>query len=96
MGVTTRRPEEPYTNSVRTVLWEPGRVTAPATRAPPFEILEGVPDEIRRQLPDEVVDKLLAGVRSEEEIFGPGGIFGQLTKRLVERALEVELTDHLG
>ena len=64
--------------------------------APPFEILEGVPDEIRRQLPDEVVDKLLAGVRSEEEIFGPGGIFGQLTKRLVERALEVELTDHLG
>ena len=34
MGVTTRRPEEPYTNSVRTVLWEPGRVTAPATRAP--------------------------------------------------------------
>jgi len=32
-GVATRRPEEPYTNSVRTVLWEPGRVTAPATRA---------------------------------------------------------------
>ena len=32
-GVITRRPEEPYTNSVRTVLWEPGRVTAPATRA---------------------------------------------------------------
>jgi transposase-like protein len=23
-------------------------------------------------------------------------VFGQLTKRLVERALEVELTDHLG
>ncbi len=33
MGFTTRRPEEPYTTSVRTVLWEPGRVTAPATRA---------------------------------------------------------------
>ena len=32
-GVITRRPEEPYTNSVRTVLWEPGRATAPATRA---------------------------------------------------------------
>jgi hypothetical protein len=31
-GVITRRPEEPYTTSVRTVLWEPGRVTAPATR----------------------------------------------------------------
>ena len=34
--------------------------------------------------------------RGPEEIFGPGGVFGQLTKRLVERALEVELTDHLG
>src|ERR1019366_4526522 len=32
-GGITRRPEEPHTTSVRTVLWEPGRVTAPATRA---------------------------------------------------------------
>jgi hypothetical protein len=32
-GVITRRPEEPYTTSVRTVLWVPGRATAPATRA---------------------------------------------------------------
>ena len=55
-----------------------------------------MPDEIRRQLPDEVVDELLAGARTEEEIFGRGGVFGQLTRRLVERALEVELTDHLG
>ena len=31
-GVITRCPEEPYTNSVRTVLWEPGRATVPATR----------------------------------------------------------------
>src|SRR5437764_726326 len=64
--------------------------------APPPGILDGVPDEIRRQLPDEVVDELLAGARTEEEIFGQGGLFGQLTKRLVERAMEVELTDHLG
>src|SRR5437763_9797608 len=64
--------------------------------APPPGILDSVPDEIRRQLPDEVVDELLAGARTEDEIFGPGGVFGQLTKRLVERALEVELTDHLG
>jgi len=57
--------------------------------APPPGIVDGVPDEIRRQLPDEVVDELLAGARTEEEIFGPGGVFGQVTKRLVERALEV-------
>jgi len=38
----------------------------------------------------------LAGASSEEEIAGPGGLLAQLTKRLVERAMEVELTDHLG
>jgi putative transposase len=55
-----------------------------------------MPDEIRRKLPDEVVDELLVGARTEEEIVGPGGLLSQLTKRLVERALEVELTDHVG
>ena len=55
-----------------------------------------MPDEIRRKLPDELVDELLAGARTEEEIVGPGGLLAQLTKRLVERAMEVELTDHLG
>ena len=38
----------------------------------------------------------LAGAETEEEIVGPGGLLSQLTQRLVERALEVELTDHLG
>jgi putative transposase len=55
-----------------------------------------VPGDLRRQLPDDVVDELLAGARTEEEIVGPGGLLSQLTKRLVERALEVELTEHLG
>jgi putative transposase len=55
-----------------------------------------VPDDIRRQLPNDVVDELLAGARTEEEIVGPGGLLAQLTRRLVERALEVELSDHLG
>ena len=49
-------------------------------------------DEVKALLPDE----LLAGARTEDEIAGPGGLLGQLTKRLVERAMEVELTDHLG
>jgi putative transposase len=66
------------------------------TPATPSEILGQVPDEIRRRLPDDVVDELLAGARTEDEIVGPGGVLSQLTKRLVERALEVELTDHLG
>jgi putative transposase len=51
---------------------------------------------MREKLPDELVDELLAGAKTEAEIFGQGGLFGQLTKRLVERAMEVELTEHLG
>ena len=53
-------------------------------------------DDVRALLPDELIDELLAGARTEEQITGPGGLLGQLTKRLVERAMEVELTDHLG
>jgi putative transposase len=48
------------------------------------------------RLSDELIDELLAGASSEEEIVGPGGLLARLTKRLVERAMEVELTDHLG
>src|SRR5205807_2404009 len=48
------------------------------------------------RISDEVIDELLAGAKSEQEIAGPGGLLAQLTKRLVERAMEVELTDHLG
>jgi putative transposase len=48
------------------------------------------------RIPDEVIDQLLAGASTEQEIAGPGGLLAQLTKRLVERVMEVELTDHLG
>ena len=54
----------------------------------------GMPSD--RRISDEVIDELLAGASTEEEIAGPGGLLAQLTKRLVERAMEVELTDHLG
>jgi putative transposase len=49
-----------------------------------------------RRISDEVIDELLAGASTEEEIAGPGGLLAELTKRLVERAMEVEITDHLG
>lgn len=49
-----------------------------------------------RQISNEVIDELLAGAFTEEEIAGPGGLLAELTKRLVERAMEVEITDHLG
>jgi putative transposase len=49
-----------------------------------------------RRISNEVIDELLVGASTEEEIAGPGGLLAELTKRLVERAMEVELTDHLG
>jgi len=64
--------------------------------APPRSTREGLPSELRERLPDGLIDELLAGARSEEEIVGPGGLLAGLTKRLVERAMEVELTGHLG
>src|ERR1700728_4381258 len=76
---------------------EPGGAGEPSGEsAPPPGILERLPDGMREKLPDELVDELLAGAQSEEEIVGPGGVLSQLTKRLVERAMEVELTHHLG
>jgi putative transposase len=68
----------------------------PGEPAPPPGILDAMGDDLRRKLPNELVDELLAGASSEEEIVGPGGLLSQLTRRLVERAMEVELTDHLG
>ena len=57
---------------------------------------DGLPAELRERLGDELIDQLLAGARTQEEIVGPGGVLAQLTKRLVERAMDAELTDHLG
>ena len=54
----------------------------------------GVPSD--RRISNEVIDELLAGASTEEEIAGPGGLLAELTKRLIERALEVELTEHVG
>lgn len=45
---------------------------------------------------DELIDELLAGAKTPEEIIGSDGLLGRLTKRLVERAMDAEPTDHLG
>lgn len=44
----------------------------------------------------DAIDMLLANAKSSEDIFGPDGIIKQFTKILAERALQGELTDHLG
>jgi putative transposase len=44
---------------------------------------------------DKLFDELVAG-KTREELLGKDGILKQLTKRLVEHALEGEMTHHLG
>jgi len=44
---------------------------------------------------DELVDELLGGARTQEAIFGPGGVLKQLTAILVERVLKAEMSEHL-
>ena len=44
---------------------------------------------------DKMLDELLKG-KKPEEILGEGGLAKELTKRLVERALQGEMTAHLG
>src|SRR3990167_8524016 len=44
---------------------------------------------------DRLLDELLKG-KSPEQILGAQGLIKQITKRMVERALQAELTAHLG
>jgi putative transposase len=44
----------------------------------------------------EVLDQLLAGYEKPEDLTGEAGLFKQLKKALIERALGAELTEHLG
>jgi putative transposase len=48
------------------------------------------------EIDKEVLDKLLANYQKPEDMVGENGLLKQLTKALVERAMEAELTTHLG
>ena len=48
-------------------------------------------------VPVEVLDGLMAQVEAEgAELFGPDGLLSQVTKAVLERVLDEELSDHLG
>ena len=44
----------------------------------------------------ELIDKLLADYKGPEDLLGEQGLLKQFTKALVERAMQAELTHHLG
>src|SRR5215472_12771229 len=45
---------------------------------------------------EELLNELLGSVSSPEQLLGKDGLLKQLTARLVERALQAEMTHHLG
>ena len=45
---------------------------------------------------NEAINRMLAGCKTPEDVTGENGILRQLTKALMERALEAEMTTHLG
>ncbi len=51
---------------------------------------------VSKSIPSELLDSLLSGYQKPEDLIGENGLLKQLTKALVERALEAEMTHHLG
>ncbi|WP_446809007.1 IS256 family transposase (plasmid) [Methylomonas sp. 2BW1-5-20] len=49
-----------------------------------------------KSIPTDLIDTLLSGYQKPEDLLGENGLLKQLTKALVERALEAEMTEHLG
>jgi putative transposase len=49
-----------------------------------------------QEIRPELIDELLKGYKKPEEITGEGGLLKQLTKAILERALESEMTYELG
>lgn len=45
---------------------------------------------------DEMLDELIGSAKTQNDLFGNGGILKELSKRLMERMLEAEMTHQLG
>ncbi len=50
----------------------------------------------KKAVPKPLLDSLLADYRKSEDLIGEGGLLKQLTQPPVEKALEAEISDHLG
>ena len=47
-------------------------------------------------LSNEAVDALLGNVKTQDDLFGKDGLMKQISKRFMERLLEMEMSNHLG
>ena len=54
------------------------------------------PTRALKALPNDLIDELLAGYQKPEDLISNNGLLKQLTKALVERALQSEMIKNLG
>lgn len=50
----------------------------------------------KHDVPEALLTSLLANYQKPEDLIGENGLLKQLTKLLVERALDAEMSNHLG
>ena len=50
----------------------------------------------KHEVPEQLLASLLADYKKPEDLIGENGLLKKLTKLLVEKALDAELTEHLG
>ena len=50
----------------------------------------------KHDVPEELLAGLLVNYKKPEDLIGENGLLKQLTRLLVEKALDAELTEHLG
>jgi putative transposase len=68
-----------------------------AERTTEDRVTAGVGADGTPLVPESVLDELMERVEAEgAELLGPDGLLSQVTKAVLERALDEELTDHLG
>lgn len=50
----------------------------------------------KKGIEDEIIDNLLKDYKDPEDLIGENGLLKQLTKRLLERVMSAEVTQHVG
>lgn len=67
----------------------------PAEGVEEYQSRGEVVDRLAELLPEGALDDVVRGLKPEE-LSGPGGLLSQLAGRVVQAALEAEMTEHLG
>jgi len=66
-----------------------------STKKKKTELMAATPDK-RKPIRAELLDELLGDYKSPEDLIGQSGLLKELTRALVNRAMQAEMTEHLG